>query len=146
MDNLCPEKNVHIFLSKFMFFSDNRTDLPTFTVWGHLRTLFSISGYCYPEVGNIFVNISVKTKIFSKTFWDVDLGPRYYRFMKKIRAKKSHASVPFNRYIYIEWTSLDLWTLRRFLVPMLRPSAVRASDLTAKRELSHCLSVCLSIC
>ena len=28
----------------------------------------TISGYCYPEVGNIFVNISAKTKIFSKIF------------------------------------------------------------------------------
>ena len=37
-------------------------------IWGHLKTIFAISGYCYPEVGNIFVNISVKTKIFSKIF------------------------------------------------------------------------------
>jgi len=41
--------------------------------WGHLRTVFVISGYCYPEVENIFVNISTKTKIF----WGVDLGARY---------------------------------------------------------------------
>ena len=36
--------------------------------WGHLRTIFATSGICYPEVVNIFVNISGKTKIFSKIF------------------------------------------------------------------------------
>jgi len=36
--------------------------------WGNL---------CYPEVVNIFVNISANSKIFSKIFWDVDLGPCY---------------------------------------------------------------------
>ena len=40
-----------------------------------------------------FLNISTKTKMFSKIFWDVDLGPSYYRFMKK-RGQKSHATVP----------------------------------------------------
>ena len=43
-----------------------------------------------PEIGTkkpFFVNISAKTKIFSKIFWDDDLGPRYYRFMKKTEVK-----------------------------------------------------------
>jgi len=40
------------------------------------RTIFSTSGYCYPEVKNILVNISVKTKIFLNIFWGVDLLPR----------------------------------------------------------------------
>ena len=46
--------------------------------WGHLRTFFATSGYRYQEVVNIFVNISVKTKKFSKIFWGVAQGPRYY--------------------------------------------------------------------
>jgi len=33
------------------------------------------------------VNISAKTKIFLKIFWDVHLGLRYYRFMKKTDLK-----------------------------------------------------------
>ena len=41
-----------------------------------------------------FVNISAQTKIFSKIVWGVTLGPRFYRIMKKTRARKSHASVP----------------------------------------------------
>ena len=61
--------------------------------WGHIRNFFATSGHCYPEVVNIFVNVSVKTKIFSKLFWDVDLGPRYYRLLKKTIAKKFHATV-----------------------------------------------------
>ena len=36
--------------------------------WGHLRIIFLTSGYRDPEVKNIFVNISAKTKIFSKIF------------------------------------------------------------------------------
>ena len=32
--------------------------------WGHLRIIFLTSGYYYPEVGNIFANISAKTKYF----------------------------------------------------------------------------------
>ena len=47
--------------------------------WSHLRTFFATSWYRYPEVVNIFMNISAKTKIF----WDVDLGPRYYRLFFK---------------------------------------------------------------
>ena len=38
----------------------------------------------YPEVGNIFANISMKTKYFSKIFWGIAQGPRYYRFMQKV--------------------------------------------------------------
>jgi len=51
--------------------------------WGHLRTFFATSGYSYSEVVNIFVNISAKMKTFMKIFWDVNLGPTYYRFLKK---------------------------------------------------------------
>jgi len=54
---------------------------------GSSRYHFSIFGYCYPEFENIFMNISVKTKIFSKIFLGVDLGPRYYPFMKKPELK-----------------------------------------------------------
>ena len=61
-------------------------------IWGHLRIVFLTSGYRYPEVGNIF-HISPNMKIF----WDVDPGPRYYLFMKKSRARKSHDSVPLNK-------------------------------------------------
>jgi len=50
-----------------------------------------------PEVGNIFANISAKTKYFSKIFWGIAQGPRYYRFMQKARHQKSHATVPLNR-------------------------------------------------
>ena len=61
---------------------------------GSSKDHFGISGYCYPEVGNIFVIISVKTKIFSKIFQDFNLGPRYHQFMRKTRVQKSHATVP----------------------------------------------------
>ena len=40
-----------------------------------------------------FVNISAKTKIFLKIFMGVNLGSRYYGFMKK-KLQKSHATVP----------------------------------------------------
>ena len=40
------------------------------------------------------MNISAKTNICLKIFWDVDMGPRYYQFILKTRAPKSHASVP----------------------------------------------------
>jgi len=63
---------------------------------GHLRTIFSTSGYRYPEVRNIFANISAKTKYFSKIFWGIAQGPGYYRIMQKTRHQKSHASVPFS--------------------------------------------------
>ena len=46
---------------------------------GSSENRYATSGYLYPEVENIFVNISTKTKIF----WGVDLGPRYFQFMKK---------------------------------------------------------------
>ena len=62
--------------------------------WGHPMTIFATSRYSYPEVGNIFTNISAKTKYFSKIFWGIAQGPRYYRFMQKTRHQKSHASVP----------------------------------------------------
>ena len=39
-------------------------------------------------------NISMKTKKTSKIFWGINLGSRYFRFMKKTRAQKSHATVP----------------------------------------------------
>ena len=61
---------------------------------GHLRTVFATSGYSFPEVVNIFVNISTKTEIF----WDVDLGPLYYRFMKKTRAQNSHATITLSHF------------------------------------------------
>jgi len=57
----------------------------------------SISRYCQLEVALkniIFVNISAKTKIFSKIFKVVNLGSRHYGFMKKTRLQKSHATVP----------------------------------------------------
>jgi len=37
---------------------------------------------------NLFLNYFCENKIF----WDVDLGPRYYRLMKKTRGQKSHAT------------------------------------------------------
>ena len=40
------------------------------------------------------MNISAKTKIFSKIFKGVNLGSRYYGFIKKTRLRKSHAIVP----------------------------------------------------
>ena len=42
------------------------------------------------------MNISAKTKIFSKIFKGVNLGSRYYGFMKKTTLRKSHATVPLN--------------------------------------------------
>jgi len=45
--------------------------------WGHPKIIFLTSGYCYPEVGNIFANISAKTKYLSKIFWGIAQGPRY---------------------------------------------------------------------
>ena len=35
-------------------------------------------------------------KKISKIFWNVTQGPWYYRFMKKTRGQKSHATVPLN--------------------------------------------------
>ena len=35
-------------------------------------------------------------KKFSKIFWNVAQGPWYYRFMKKTRGQKSHATVPLS--------------------------------------------------
>ena len=61
---------------------------------GHQRIIFLVSGYCYPEVKNIFMNISAKTQIFWKIFKDIPRGNRYYWFMQKTRHKKSHATVP----------------------------------------------------
>ena len=43
------------------------------------------------------MNISAKTKIFSKIFKGVNLGSRYYGFMKKTRLRKSHATVPLKK-------------------------------------------------
>ena len=37
-------------------------------------------------------------KKFSKIFWNVTQGPWYYRFMKKTRGQKSHATVPLTPY------------------------------------------------
>ena len=62
----------------------------------HLRTVFFTSEYRYPEVENIFVNISVKTKKSSKIFWDVDLGTRCIWFMKKT----VHFKIPHYNYLY----------------------------------------------
>jgi len=45
------------------------------------------------------VKISTKTKVFSKIFEGVTLGPRYYRFIEKTRAQKFHATVPLNWFI-----------------------------------------------
>ena len=47
--------------------------------------------------GTTFVNISAKTKIFSKIFKGVNLVSRYYGFMKKTRLRKSHATVPLKK-------------------------------------------------
>ena len=40
------------------------------------------------------MNISTKTEILVKIFWDADLRPRYDPYMKKTRALKSHATLP----------------------------------------------------
>ena len=48
----------------------------------------SFPRYQYREVVNIFVNISPKNKLL----WDVDLGPRYYRFMKRKKNLSSKIS------------------------------------------------------
>ena len=42
------------------------------------------------------MNISAKTKIFLKIFKGVNLGSRYYGFMKKPRLQKYHATVPLS--------------------------------------------------
>ena len=44
--------------------------------WGHLRTIVATSGYHYPEVENIFMNIS-------KIFHGATLGKIYFQFMTK---------------------------------------------------------------
>ena len=62
--------------------------------WGHLGTIFATSGYGYPEVANIFVNIFAKTKTFLKIIEDITLGARYYRFIQKTIYQKSHATLP----------------------------------------------------
>ena len=67
--------------------------------WGHLRTIFATSGYSNQEVANVFVNIFTKTKIFTKIFYDITLGARYYWFMQKTRQQKSHATVPLRRQV-----------------------------------------------
>jgi len=56
------------------------------------------------EKNLFFVNISAKTKIF----WDVDLGPRYYRFRNKNQSSKISYYCPFN-------TELILTQFRRLL-------------------------------
>ena len=89
--------------------------------WGHLSTFFATSGYRYLEVGNI----SVKTKYFSKIFWGIAQGPRYYSIMQKTRHQKSHASVPL--------------TLQQFVLPIFFPS------LHSSVFLSSCLYTCFSI-
>jgi len=48
---------------------------------GSSKDHFRISGHRYPEVENIFLNISTKTKLFSKINWEG------YRFMKKPELK-----------------------------------------------------------
>ena len=57
----------------------------------------TISGRKLLWKNTTFVNISPKTKIFSKIFKGVNLGSRYYGFMKKTKHQKSHASVPLNQ-------------------------------------------------
>ena len=57
---------------------------------GNNTWIFSISEYCYSEIDKF----PAKTKIFSKIFKGVNLGSRYYGFMKKTRLQKSHATVP----------------------------------------------------
>ena len=41
--------------------------------------------------------VTWNSKIFSKIFWDVDLGPRFFPFMNKSRAQKSHTTVPLSQ-------------------------------------------------
>ena len=54
--------------------------------------------FCYLWVslpGNIFANISAKTKYFSKKFWGIAQGPREYRFMQKTRHQKFYFKCTF---------------------------------------------------
>ena len=43
------------------------------------------------------VNNSVNLQQMRKIFYGVNQGTMYYRFMKKIRDQKSHATVPLNK-------------------------------------------------
>ena len=47
-----------------------------------------------PRSQKYFREYLCETKIFSKIFEDIALGPRYCRFMQKTRVQKSHATVP----------------------------------------------------
>ena len=47
------------------------------------------------EKNPYFLNISMKTKIFSKIFWGVSRATTVLIHEKKTRAGKSHASVPY---------------------------------------------------
>ena len=87
-------------------------------IWGHLRTVFLTTRYCYPEVRNIFLNIPAKTIIFSTIFCVVDLGHSYYRFMKITRAQKCYASVPLIRKD-LQKNLFILYVLMRLLLQIL---------------------------
>ena len=55
------------------------------------------SGYHYPEVENIFMNISAKTKIFFKNIIGCDSRDNILPIHEKTRLQKSHASVPIRK-------------------------------------------------
>ena len=77
---------------------------------GLLRTVFSTSWYCYPEVEYIFVNISAKTKLFSKILRGVDLGPTYYFLCKKPELKNLKlCSVPLTLLVFLAILCNDLF-------------------------------------
>jgi len=69
-------------------------------LWVIISKNCATSGYPYPEIATektFFANISAKTKYFSQIFWGFTQRPMYYRFMKKTRTQKSHATVPLKR-------------------------------------------------
>ena len=57
----------------------------------------SISGYCYPKIAlkkHYLYEYLRENQNIVENYWGLNLGPRYYWFMKKTRVKKSHANVP----------------------------------------------------
>ena len=69
------------------------------TKWGHLRIIFLTSGYRDPEVKNIFVNVSAKTKYFRKYFSMWIQGPGTIDSWKNQRSKISRYS-PFKNFTH----------------------------------------------
>ena len=62
--------------------------------WGHLRTVFSTSRYCYLEVENILLNIWAEDKYFQKYFGMLIWGLGTINLWIKTRGQKSHTTVP----------------------------------------------------